>query len=162
MRSSCATSRLILRPTTSALPAALGALAGAALLVTSASCDDEESVTPIQTVTSAGGSGGAGAASGSGGTGASAGADAGGSGGSGPSGPPVVRLPRESIEPDELAILVNTADPQSVAVGAYYQNARAIPAANVVELTLPTDAVLSEADFTTAKAAVDAALSPDI
>jgi len=75
---------------------------------------------------------------------------------------PEVILPRASIEADELAVLVNDADPQSVAVAETYVAARAIPASNVVHLQLPAGAVLSQADFATAKAQLDAALGDDI
>src|SRR5689334_10979974 len=40
---------------------------------------------------------------------------------------PQVLLPRASIVADELAVLVNDADPQSVAVAEYYVDARQIP-----------------------------------
>lgn len=76
---------------------------------------------------------------------------------------PQVILPRTSILADELAVLVNDADPQSVAVADYYVTARQIPAANVVHLTLPVGQnVLSQVDFAAAKAIVDAALTDDI
>ncbi|MAQ13983.1 MAG: TIGR03790 family protein [Sandaracinus sp.] len=71
---------------------------------------------------------------------------------------PTVILPRTGIEARELGVLINDDDPLSVALGAYYVTARAIPEENVVHLNLPTGAVLSQGDFETAKAAVDAAL----
>jgi len=77
-------------------------------------------------------------------------------------GPPSVRLPRESLTANELALLVNTTDPQSVAVADHYQSARGIPAANRIELQLPVSDVASQADFATAKAVVDAAVTPSI
>ena len=75
---------------------------------------------------------------------------------------PEVIFPRTSIVASELAVLVNDADPQSVAVADYYVNARQIPAANLVHLNLPAGAVLSQADFAAAKATVDAALGDEI
>lgn len=76
---------------------------------------------------------------------------------------PQVLLPRASIVADELAVLVNDADPQSVAVAEYYVDARQIPEANVVHLTLPVGQnVLSQVDFAAAKAIVDAALPAEI
>ena len=67
---------------------------------------------------------------------------------------PTVILPRTGIEARELGVLINDDDPLSVALGAYYVTARAIPEENVVHLNLPTGAVLSQGDFETAKAAV--------
>lgn len=84
------------------------------------------------------------------------------SGTTGDPGVPEVLLPRTSIVAAELGVLVNDDDPQSVAVAEAYVAARGIPAANVVHLALPLGAVLPEADFAAAKAAVDAALGDDI
>ncbi|MBC8072665.1 MAG: TIGR03790 family protein [Deltaproteobacteria bacterium] len=76
---------------------------------------------------------------------------------------PEVILPRLSIGADELGVLVNDDDPQSVAVAEYYVAARQIPAKNVVHLSLPVGAnVLSLVDFAAAKAIVDASLGVDI
>ena len=77
-------------------------------------------------------------------------------------GVPQVILPRASIEADELGVLVNDADPQSMAVAAAYIAARAIPEANVVHLNLPVGPVLGEVDFSAAKAQVDAELGDDV
>jgi uncharacterized protein (TIGR03790 family) len=74
----------------------------------------------------------------------------------GPVTPPVVLFPRTSIEASELAILVNDDDPQSVAVAAYYQQTRGVPAANVIHLKAPLSANWPQADFIAAKAQVDA------
>ena len=49
---------------------------------------------------------------------------------------PQLVLPRESLAPADLAVLVNSDDPQSVAVGAHYLQARGIPAANLISLPL--------------------------
>ena len=126
------------------------------LLIAACSSDDAGSATGSP---DAGQGGNAGVA----GTGGSGGADAAaGASGSAGSGAPTVLLPRTSIEASELGVLVNDADPQSVALADYYVTARGIPAANVVHLTLPAGAVLPQADFATAKAAVDAALGPEI
>lgn len=76
--------------------------------------------------------------------------------------PPVVHLPRTSITAEELAILVNTSDPQSVAVARYYQEAHRIPDRNVIEIQLPIKDVLTRNEFATAKASVDAAAGPGI
>jgi uncharacterized protein (TIGR03790 family) len=69
---------------------------------------------------------------------------------------PTVILPKTGLDPAELAVLVNDSDPQSTEVADYYQSTRSIPAANVVHLSFAVSAVMSEADFTVAKALVDA------
>jgi uncharacterized protein (TIGR03790 family) len=71
---------------------------------------------------------------------------------------PEVILPRASIGADELGVLVNDADPQSVAVAEAYVAARSIPEANVVHLNLPLGPVLSQVDFAAAKAQLDSEL----
>lgn len=45
--------------------------------------------------------------------------------------------PRSGLAPSQLAIVINDADPNSVAVGAYYSKARDIPKANVVHVHIP-------------------------
>lgn len=75
---------------------------------------------------------------------------------------PIVLLPRAAIQPEELAILTNDQDPQSMAVAAYYQQARQIPAANLVTLSFPPGPSITAADFAIIKAQVDAALGPAI
>ena len=76
-------------------------------------------------------------------------------------GPPTVFLPKQSLAPEELAVVVNTQDPQSVAVAAYYVEHRQIPAENVVELAFPAEAVLTPELFAPLKAEIDA-LDPSI
>jgi RND family efflux transporter MFP subunit len=79
--------------------------------------------------------------------------------------PPASRLivPRESLAPADVAVLVNADDPQSVAVGAHYLAARGIPAANLVSLSLGAayaanrTTTIGAADFAGWKAAIDAA-----
>lgn len=88
--------------------------------------------------------------------------DSDGSSTTGPAGEPIVLLPRSSIEAAELGVLVNDADPQSMAVADAYVAARGIPEANVVHLNLPLGAVLGQAEFATAKAQVDAELGDDV
>ncbi|MDC0669865.1 TIGR03790 family protein [Nannocystis radixulma] len=76
---------------------------------------------------------------------------------------PTVLLPRASIGPEELAVLANDQDPQSMAVAAYYMQARGLPADNLVVLSFapPGDALAADV-FTGLKGQVDAALGPDI
>ncbi len=56
----------------------------------------------------------------------------------------------------ELGVLVNTNDPQSVAVGEYYRVRRGIPAGNVIRVALPTGSPdLSVGEFRRVKAIID-------
>jgi len=74
---------------------------------------------------------------------------------------PLFLPPRGSISENEIAILVNDNDSQSVAVANYYQSRRAIPPANVVHLNFPAGvSTLTSAQFLPLKAKVDAALGP--
>ena len=67
--------------------------------------------------------------------------------------------PAAAIGPEQLALIVNTADPYSVEIGAYYARRRGIPPANVIFVTLPVGRdEISRQDFETAKAEVDARL----
>jgi len=75
---------------------------------------------------------------------------------------PTVFLPKAALDPAEVAIVVNDADAQSLAVAEYYRVQRAIPQGNVVHLTFSTGAVLDPVEFATVKADLDAALGTDI
>lgn len=75
---------------------------------------------------------------------------------------PTVILPRASIVAEELAVLVNDQDPQSMAVAAYYQEKRQIPASNIITLSFPPAETLGAADFTALKTQIDAAIGPQI
>jgi uncharacterized protein (TIGR03790 family) len=67
--------------------------------------------------------------------------------------------PAAAFGPEQIALIVNTADSYSVDIGAYYARRRGIPAANVVFVTLPVGQdEISRQDFETAKAEVDARL----
>lgn len=69
-------------------------------------------------------------------------------------------LPRTGLGAAELGVLVNDADPLSVAIAEYYVQRRGIPAANVVHLTLATNvATISEAAFAPLETQVEAALA---
>lgn len=76
---------------------------------------------------------------------------------------PQLVLPRESLAPADLAVLVNSDDPQSVAVGEHYVQARGIPAANVIALPLGATyaamqtTTMTAAAFATWKTQIDAA-----
>lgn len=132
----------------------------AVVLSSLASCSDD--------VSSAGGAGGGGEAStgGQGGDPSSTGGAGGASEGGGgqPSAGPTVLFPRTGLEPQELGVLVNDADPLSVSIAEYYVAARAIPAANVVHLTLPSSTAnaMTQAEFEPLATQVEAALPAEV
>lgn len=67
--------------------------------------------------------------------------------------------PRASLAPADLAVLVARGDALSEAVGLAYQQARGIPAANLIRVTVPTGSdSISDSDFATLKAEIDARL----
>jgi len=67
--------------------------------------------------------------------------------------------PAAALGPEQLALIVNTADPYSVEVGGYYARRRGIPPGNVVFVTLPVGRdEISRQEFQIAKAEVDARL----
>jgi uncharacterized protein (TIGR03790 family) len=66
-------------------------------------------------------------------------------------------VPAAALGPDQLAVIVNTADPYSVEIGDYYARRRRIPRANVIPITLPAgQAMVSREDFEAGKAQLDA------
>ena len=68
-----------------------------------------------------------------------------------------------ALEAAQLAIVINDDDPNSVAVGDYYRQRRAIPAANVVHVRIPGKPHrLDAARFAQLKEQIDSKLSPDI
>jgi uncharacterized protein (TIGR03790 family) len=77
--------------------------------------------------------------------------------------PGVPTLPRAGMAPADLAVLVAEGDPLSEAVALAYQQARGIPAANLVRVSVPggSDSI-SDSDFATLKAAIDAKLPPGV
>ncbi|MGS0755442.1 TIGR03790 family protein, partial [Roseateles sp. GG27B] len=62
----------------------------------------------------------------------------------------------------ELGLLINVADPYSVAVGEYYARRRDIPEANILRVSLPTRATLSVAEFDVLNEQVQAKLGPAV
>jgi uncharacterized protein (TIGR03790 family) len=67
------------------------------------------------------------------------------------------------LAPAQLAVVVNTADPLSVAIGDYYVRRRHIPPQNVARVSFSAaDGILPAGLFAELKAAVDAQLSPRI
>ncbi len=76
---------------------------------------------------------------------------------------PRVLLPRLGLAPEQLAVVVNDSDPQSVAVAEHYLAARGIPAENLVHLDFePPGTEMLPEDFAPLKEAADAAVGDDI
>ncbi len=76
---------------------------------------------------------------------------------------PQVNLPKSSLTAAELALIVNDADPQSIAVASYYQRQRHIPPENVVHIIFPTGVdEIPPSTFKSVKSQLDAALDPKI
>ena len=67
--------------------------------------------------------------------------------------------PAAALGPEQTALIVNTADPYSMEIGAYYARRRGIPRSNVIFVTLPVGRdEISRQEFESAKAEVDARL----
>jgi uncharacterized protein (TIGR03790 family) len=65
--------------------------------------------------------------------------------------------PATALEASELAIIINEADPLSIAIGRYYQQRRGIPEANIVRVRFDaSQTTLGEQQFKALKAEVDA------
>ena len=62
----------------------------------------------------------------------------------------------------DLGLVINTADPYSVAVGEYYAQRRGIPADQVLRLSLPVKASLSVSEFETLAADVRGHMGPQV
>ncbi len=76
---------------------------------------------------------------------------------------PKILFPAPGLGPGEVAIIVNSADPDSVEIGAYYQKKRDIPIENIITVSFPTNkAVMLVETFNKIKARVDALTPPHI
>jgi uncharacterized protein (TIGR03790 family) len=87
------------------------------------------------------------------------------SSGSSPNPPssPIFLDPKAGLQPEDLAVIVNENDPQSVQVGAYYQTARHIPAANMIYIHMTAGVpTITSAEFNAIKAQVDAATPANV
>lgn len=74
-----------------------------------------------------------------------------------------IALPRTSLMPDDIAIIVNDDDPLSQKIANYYQHARHIPAANVIHLRFPPGrSALTKKEFLQLKATIDQLTPPHI
>jgi len=68
-----------------------------------------------------------------------------------------------ALQAAQLAIVINDAEPNSVAIGAHYRKRRNIPAANVVHVSIPGKPhAIDPARFNLLKQEIDARLGPDI
>lgn len=71
--------------------------------------------------------------------------------------------PDGPLEARHLALVINEDDPDSVAVGAYYQRRRGIPDANLVRVRIPgRPRALDPARFRLLKADIDSRLGPEV
>ena len=71
---------------------------------------------------------------------------------------PSVILPKNNLGAQDLAVIINDADPLSVKIGNYYQSRRGIPDANMIHVRFtPDTTVMSREEFARIKAQVDAA-----
>ncbi len=69
----------------------------------------------------------------------------------------------QPLGPRQLAIVINDDDPNSVAAGAYYREARGIPEANVVHVRIPgKPRRLAPSQFFALKDQIDSALGPEV
>lgn len=76
---------------------------------------------------------------------------------------PQIMLPKHRLEARELGIIVNDADPLSRKIGAYYQQRRGIPEANVVRVRFePQRRQMPPAEFAAIKREVDAAMPAQV
>ena len=67
------------------------------------------------------------------------------------------------LRADQLALVINDDEPNSVEIGAYYGKARDIPARNIIHVRIPgKPRKLSEAQFIELKQQIDAGLGPHI
>jgi uncharacterized protein (TIGR03790 family) len=77
--------------------------------------------------------------------------------------PPAVVAPAPHLGATDLGVVVNTADPLSVAIGEYYVRRRAIPESNVVRVRFEYRSdELPPADFIALRAAVERQLQPHV
>ena len=74
------------------------------------------------------------------------------------SAPHWVPVPRTAgrLRANDIGLVINSADPYSVAVGAYYQQRRGLRAAQVLQVELPLHGTLKPDEFDALRAAIDA------
>jgi uncharacterized protein (TIGR03790 family) len=69
---------------------------------------------------------------------------------------------RGKLTAADMGVVINTADPYSVAVGEYYAQARGIPAEQVLRLTLPVRNALTVEEFGVLNARIQAHMGPQV
>ena len=68
-----------------------------------------------------------------------------------------------SLQPAQLAVVINDAEPNSVKIGEYYRKRRGIPEANVVHVSIPDKPhEISFERFQELRDEIDSHLGPDI
>lgn len=68
-----------------------------------------------------------------------------------------------ALDPTQIAIIVNTRDPLSVAIGDYYAERRGVIFQNIIKVAMtPGQATLTRDEFKTLKAQVDAQTRPNV
>jgi uncharacterized protein (TIGR03790 family) len=79
------------------------------------------------------------------------------------SAPQWVVVPRATgrLRAPDIGLVINSADPYSVAVGAYYQQRRGLRPEQVLRLELPLQGTLKPEEFEALRAAIDAHFGPD-
>lgn len=75
---------------------------------------------------------------------------------------PRVLPPDNALQPEQMGIVINDADPLSIQIGNYYRERRKIPAANIVHLRFSKSSELSPGEFAVQKRILDARLPPRI
>ncbi|TCV83426.1 TIGR03790 family protein [Sulfurirhabdus autotrophica] len=69
---------------------------------------------------------------------------------------PTIIFPKTSLGPEELAVIVNDADPLSVEIAQYYKIKRNIPERNMIHISFkPGSTTMNQAEFTKIKTQVD-------
>lgn len=69
---------------------------------------------------------------------------------------------RGKLTAADMGVVINTADPYSVAVGEYYAQARGIPPEQVLRVTLPVRHALTVAEFEVLNARIHAHMGPQV
>jgi uncharacterized protein (TIGR03790 family) len=76
---------------------------------------------------------------------------------------PPIPIPRASITPKDLGVIVAQGDPVSQQIGQYYAQVRGIPAANIIQVPINTGSdTISDTDFAAIKAQVDSELPSNV
>jgi len=76
---------------------------------------------------------------------------------------PLILLPKAALESNELAVIVNDDDPDSLEIASYYQQQRHIPIENIIHVHFkPGSTILSQAEFIKIKDVVNRQVSQTI